>query len=240
VKVVQNVLRRFPFVHRAIRSVWRPPERIYRHLYFDGVFTVEVSPAASFTMESRGHLLENDLFWSGFANGWEAEPLRLWRELCATSNYILDVGANTGVYALAAQAINPTAKVLAVEPSHRVVERLRRNIAINDFAIEIAEFAASDFDGTATFYDFPADHQYSASLERTMGGSVPLQVEVRRLDTIVRFPRVDLVKMDVERHEPAALRGMQSILRDSRPTLLIEVLDDEAERAVRAELPGTS
>src|SRR5947209_5938821 len=94
-KAAQSGLRRIPAVHRAIRSVWSPPERVFQHLYFDGVFTVEIEPGTSFLMESRGELIENDLFWRGYGNGIEGQSLRHWRELCRTSDFICDVGANS-------------------------------------------------------------------------------------------------------------------------------------------------
>jgi hypothetical protein len=36
---------------------------------------------------------------------------------------------------------------------------------------------------------------------------------------------VTAVKLDIERHEPSALRGMQQLLGERRPPLLVEVLD---------------
>ena len=34
---------------------------------------------------------------------------------------------------------------------------------------------------------------------------------------------VDLIKLDVERHEPAVIRGLGSSLRRSRPTFLMRI-----------------
>jgi tRNA1(Val) A37 N6-methylase TrmN6 len=42
--------------------------------------------------------------------------LALWIKLCRQSETILDVGANTGVYALVAGAVNKKAKIFAFEP----------------------------------------------------------------------------------------------------------------------------
>jgi len=235
-KAVQQATRRAPAIHKAIRAVWTPPERIYQHLYFDGTFSVEVECGAHFRLESHGEQAENELFWRGYGEGWEGRSLVAWRELAKAATVIVDVGANTGIFALAAKAVNPDAKVVAIEPARRVAEKLRRNVALNRWDIEIAECAASDFSGRATLYDHPGDHVYSASLETSMNGTIPIEVEVRRLDDMLE--RVDLVKMDVERHEPAALRGMRRLLETCRPTLLIEVLDDEAEAGIREALDG--
>lgn len=236
-KFARDVLRHAPFVHKMVRRVWTPPPRVFEHLYFHGVFTVRLPfpKGASFKMEHRGHQVENDLFWRGFGNGWEGRSLMAWAERCKSASTIVDVGANTGVFALAAKAINPSAKVIAVEPVARVAEQLRHNIRLNGFDIEVHEVALSDSNGTATFYDFPGDHEYSASLDSRMGGTVESTIEVRRLDDLV--DRVDLLKVDVELHEPAVLRGAQRLLQGA-PVLLLEVLNADAERAIRAELPG--
>jgi FkbM family methyltransferase len=235
-KTMQQALRRAPLVHKAIRSVWTPPPSVFAHLYFNGIFTVEVAPGAEFRIQSNGEQVENDLFWRGYGKGWERHSLKVWSELARSADTILDIGANTGVFALAAKAVNRSARVIAVEPVKRVAAKLRRNNDLNGFDIEVVECAASDFNGNATLYDFPGEHEYSASLESTMEGSVQVTVEVRRLDDFV--DRVDLVKIDVERHEAATLRGMRPLLERCLPVMLIEVLDAEAEETIRAELAG--
>ena len=41
-------------------------------------------------------------------------------------------------------------------------------------------------------------------------------------DMLSSLPRLDFVKMDIEGHEPAALRGMHGLIERHRPTLLVE------------------
>lgn len=234
-KFARDALRHAPFVYKIVRRVWTPPRSVFEHLYFNGVFTVRLPfpKGASFKMEHRGHQVENDLFWRGFGKGWEGRSLMAWAERCMSASVIIDVGANTGVFALAAKAINPSAKVIAVDPVARVAEQLRHNIRLNAFDIEVHEVALSDTNGTATFYDFPGDHEYSASLDSRMGGTVETTIPVRRLDDLV--DSANLIKVDVELHEPAVLRGAKRLLQ-GKPVLLLEVLNAEAERSIRAEL----
>ena len=44
-----------------------------------GIITVAVDDSHSFLLESRGSRIENDLYWRGYGQGWEAMSLRLWR-----------------------------------------------------------------------------------------------------------------------------------------------------------------
>lgn len=239
-KRTQRLLGRSPTPYRFLRTIWTPSEGIYQHLHFTGEIEVPVARGMAFKMISYGNTVENDLFWRGYAKGWEAPSLALWRDLAARSKCIVDVGSNTGVYALAAQAVNRAAKVMAVEPSRLTFRCLKENIALNDFPIIAEEVAASDQNGPVKFYDFPGSHQYLASLEEGCLEAVPVEVEAVCLDTLFEKHgfKVDLLKMDVEGHEPAALRGMKKTLEAHRPTLIIEILDDEADRAVKKELDG--
>ncbi|HXG81556.1 MAG TPA: FkbM family methyltransferase [Sphingomicrobium sp.] len=240
-KPLQRFINSVPALHHLLRSIWVPPPSIRQHLAFRGSFTVVVQPGVSFQLASSGTAVENELFWKGYAGSWERRSLELWREFARSADYVLDVGANTGVYALAAQALNPRAKILAIEPAPRIYAQLRRNIELNSFPILSAEVAASSREGTATFYDFEGEHEYSASLEPGMGGSVETIVPVTTLDKLLDrhgFPRVDLVKIDVERHEPAALRGFRNTLERDRPAILIEVLDNECRQGIADALDG--
>lgn len=244
---VRTAWRHLPFklpLLRALRSVVTPPESIYRHLHFEGDFDVEVAPGARFCIHSFANQVENDLFWSGYAGRWEPVSLDLWRKLCGGAETVFDIGANTGAYALAAAALNPGARVIAFEPVRRVCERLRRNAALNGGRVAVEEVAVSDRGGSATLYDTDAEHVYSASLDHSMLGasySRSYEVPTIALDDYCAergIGRVDLVKIDVERHEAAVFRGFRRVLAESRPSLLVEILDRELGAAVAAEIAG--
>lgn len=240
-KEFQHFARSHSNFHRAVRAVWTPPQSVFQHLYFDGQIRVEIEPGVDFCIECRGEEFENDLFWRGYGKGLEGRSLAVWRKMISAADYIADVGANTGIYALSAQALRPRAKILAVEPSPRVFAKLQRNIALNGFPILAVECAASDHEGTAVLHDFPGPHQYSASLEPGMQGTVEIEVRTATLDTLFAvhgFDRIDAIKMDIETHEPRAIRGMLAMIERSRPTMLIEILSSEIERHVREALGG--
>ena len=227
-----------------IRDVFHPGEAIYKHLHFRGEIQVPVSHNASFKIYHFGYQVENSLFWAGFEHGWEGMELRLWRTLASDASFIADVGANTGVYALTAAAINPGAKIVAIEPVQRIYQKLLANIALNAFDISAVQVAISDRDGESVLFDTDAEHNYSASLDPTMfDASIATGVPIRtaRLDSFLDhlgWPHIDLLKIDVEKHEPAVLAGMQTRLAQNRPTILIEILDKQIAAAVDNHLDG--
>jgi FkbM family methyltransferase len=185
-------------------------------------------------------MVENDLFWNGFGNGYEGTSLQIWRRLAPHANVILDVGANTGIYALVARCLNATATVLAMEPVERVFRRLQRNIELNGGNIRIEKLAASDTTGVAVLYDQPGDHVLTASLHPLMaeycGGAVECTVATKRLDELLSetgLRTIDLVKIDVELAEPKVLLGMGAYLTKCKPTLLVEVLNGLVAKEIR-------
>jgi FkbM family methyltransferase len=191
-------------------------------------------------MEHWGYTMENDLFWNGFGNGYEGTSLQVWRRLAPHARVIFDVGANTGIYALVAHCVNPTATVVAVEPVERVFHCLQRNVELNGGNVTLEKLAASDVTGAAIIYDRPGDYELTASLDPLMdkyhgGGAVEYTVPTKRLDDVLSgygLRSIDLVKIDVELFEPQVLLGMGAFLSNCKPALLVEILNEEVAREV--------
>lgn len=233
-----------PFVLETLRR-FGPPETLWRHLYFKGEITVNVSQNAHFRTHHYGYQIENDLYWKGFGNGWEATSLRLWCKLALNAKSIFDIGANTGIYALSAKAVNPTARVYAIEPVARVHTRLEANIALNNWDIMAIQAGISGTSGTATLYDTTGEHEYSASLEKNMlTGSedvVEYKINTYSMSDFLKErneDRIDLVKIDTEKHEQAVLRGFGDIITAKQPTVIIEILDRALGRAIESYFPA--
>lgn len=226
----------------ALRSVWVPPESVYRHLHFKGDFRVEHEDCR-FLIRHHGFQVENEIFWGGLLGGWEKVSLSLWLKLCRGASTILDVGANTGIYALCAKAASPGSRVVAFEPVQRVFEKLRLNCELNSFDIECFQQAASDRDGTGVIIDPPSDHVYSVTVDGgwDCAGATRAVVPTIRLDSFIAqrgLARVDLIKIDVETHEPQVLAGLGEHLQRMRPTMLVEVLSDELGARVEELVQG--
>lgn len=231
---VRNALRRLPL-----------PQRIYRHLHFQGAVDVSIDHTHHFQMRHFGYQVENDLFWSGYGNGWEATSLRLWAALAARSGQILDIGANTGVYSLAAKAMNVDARVIAFEPLARIAARLRENVALNGLDVEVIEAGVSDSSGKSTIFDPDIEHAYSASLNPDMLSGIEnvrkTEISVVRIDDFAAErggSSIDLVKLDVEKHEIAVLEGFGKIIARDCPSFLLEILGPEYGAEVKRFFKG--
>lgn len=246
--LLKRLLAHLPFkrqLYEVLRATGIIPERIYRHLHFTGIIRIDVGQGRSFRMHHHGHIIENELFWRGL-KGWEQVSLEAWRRLCDSAEVVMDIGANTGVYALLAHTVAPGARILAVEAVERVHQRLRANIALNGGGIEAIHAAASDHDGVAVLYDDPAqDHVLSVSVAEafraTHPGLVPVEVPCRTVAGLLHergIHRLDVAKIDVELHEPEVLQGFGEVLRRDRPALLVEILNEQVAQRVADLVAG--
>jgi FkbM family methyltransferase len=236
-ELARRIYRAIPFKRQLFGQIRRGPalpQAIYQHLHFEGPFSVRIDTDHSFRIHSDGSYVENELFWSGFAGGWEPVSLRVWAALCRHNDGLaIDVGANTGVYALTAAALGRD--TIAFEPIERMARRLRHNVDLNRFPIRVEQMAVSDRSGSLPIYDDLTEHNYSASLEGQGASAVSYEVQVCALDDFLGElgnPAIAAIKIDVERHEPAVLRGMRRLLKEQRPALLIEILDGEIGRNI--------
>jgi FkbM family methyltransferase len=240
VAVLKNLYHGFPMKQQLfslLKKVWTPPPHVYRHLYFHGIIPVDVDAQVSFRMKHYGYQLENEIFWSGLLGQFEKASIAVWVQLCKRSRIIMDVGANTGIYALTAKAVNGQAEVYAFEPVKRVYDKLVANCKLNDYHIHCEEMAVSNRNAMVEMFDVNQEHVYAASLSREaphLSSDRTALVESVTLDSFIearKLAGVDLIKIDVETHEPEVLEGFAVHVGESRPTILIEILSNEiAER----------
>jgi FkbM family methyltransferase len=223
-----NVLRRLPI-----------PESLFKHLHFTGPFTARVNSSHSFRINHYGDIANNELFWRGLS-AYEPTTIELWTRLARKSSIIVDGGAHLGLYSLVAATVNPAATVLAFEPEPRVHARLKENLALNSFRIRAEKLALSDTTGSATFYvagNIVGSSLNSYFFDVNLPGTSTVSVEAVRLDDYLArhgMAGADLIKLDVERHEPAALRGLGDILQRSQPAVITEILDEDVGEQVMA------
>ncbi len=150
----------------------------------------------------------------------------------ASIRTIVDAGAATGLFAVAACRRFPQAVVHCFEPSLRQGVLLRRNCRLNALGpnrVEIDESGLWDRETTLAFRTIGA----MSSIEEVshLAGALRFaeRIPVSTLDlwNARRQPgSVDLVKMDIEGAEIEALRGAVELLRQHRPELLIMAYHD--------------
>ena len=247
--ILKKIYQVLPFkrpLFEAVRAVYVPPKFLYRHLFFEGKFKVRVDGGFFYMnhYNTHGFVIEDDLFWQGLGRGREGVSLQLWQKLCKEAQVIFDLGANTGLYSLVAKTVNPSSRVFGFEPIKRTFDRYKANCELNGFDVRCEWMAVSDQVGEAVIYDVPLANNFSATLNKTFSDTrhavhadsrFQTRVKTETLANYIelhRLPRVDLMKVDVEMHEPEVLRGMGPYLKRYQPTLLIEIMTNEIGRGV--------
>jgi len=137
--------------------------------------------------------------------------------LLDTNSFVLDVGANVGSHTLGFAPY--VSKVVAFEPDPECHDLLAKNIGMQDRGvarkISVNPIALSDsVQEVSTQFDY-------GKTKVTPGGSI---VQTK-LDNIQGFPRIDLIKIDVEGMEYNVLKGAQNTITYFRPILFIEMQD---------------
>lgn len=159
------------------------------------------------------------------------------REFRGDGVVALDGGANIGVHTIAwATHMTGWGGVLAVEAQERLFYALAGNICLNNcFNARALHAALADEDGTLSMpqpdYTRPASFGSLELRPRLAPEDIGQPVDYRpeamqsvrsmRLDSL-GLPRLDLLKLDIEGMEQAALQGAADLLGRCRPYLLVE------------------
>jgi len=230
------------------KQLFSPSEKIYQHLYFKGFFKVNVNEKKSFQLYHAGHIEENQIFWKSLKGGWEKKSISLWEKLVENADCVLDIGANTGLYGLVAKCTNPKATVHCFEPLAGVYSILSKNITRNHYSIFPHQKALSNYNGKANVY-LPKGNEFVYSVTvnentlttRSLDEVDEVEIETIRLDTFIEqnnISNIDLMKIDVETHEPEVIEGMGVYFKQFRPSLIIEVLDEKIAEKLNVLFEG--
>jgi FkbM family methyltransferase len=176
-------------------------------------------------------------FWSGINPGGhsvDGAQVALWEALCRRAREIVEIGANVGQLTVPG-GLATTARYRAVEPHPETASVLRRNVELNGLVhVEVVEAAAvADDSHDAVELALPPSVPFATPAAAAVDPpwadeSVPT-VRVSATPVVELVANADLIKLDVEGMELPLLRALESLLVARRPTMMIEVLDGNAE-----------
>lgn len=147
---------------------------------------------------------------------------------------MIDVGCYSGLFSMLATMLK--ARAVGFEPFPDNRAQIKKNMFLNGVRFSLNEEAVSDTKGTARLgYNPKVKLTAGASLLNGRGSGI--MVKKIALDDI-EFEDVSVIKIDVERNEPAVLKGARRTIETHRPVLFVESLDDSQQRAIEAELEG--
>jgi len=150
------------------------------------------------------------------------------QHLLRPGDVFIDAGANIGLHTLAAaRAIGETGRIVAFEPFPQSHDLLRKSIWMNGFSetVETHEAAVSSTKGSQLLFlgATCGHHSLYPPSSSSLLPNKPVEVPLVRIDDIVddRFPKVDLMKIDVEGAELEALEGAAEVIAKNPEIALI-------------------
>lgn len=161
--------------------------------------------------------------------GFESEELEALLARVSPGDTVWDVGGNIGIYSVLLGRAAPEGHVVAFEPVPQSRERLVGNLERNGVTnVTVEPLALSDQDGEALMAIFPDAPGCDRIVIESSNGEAPESMRVATVtgsgycDTSP-FGEPDVIKVDIEGHEPEFLRGAWDIIDNRKPTLMMEV-----------------
>jgi FkbM family methyltransferase len=168
------------------------------------------------------------------------EPVEsyLFTQLVKPGMCVVDAGANVGQYTLlASTAVGPRGHVHSFEPVPATFANLEHNVLANQLA-NVSLFRAALWqvrtEVSLGISQKDAGNNAGAYTITLPDSGAVVKASAISLDEHAaehRIQRIDVIKMDIEGAELFALRGMTELLRQHKPTILLEINRPLALRA---------
>jgi FkbM family methyltransferase len=205
-----------PIVHSGLKAVARvtinPILRLYTRL-------ITQRKGLRFPEGSK-HQLEMAL------GEYEPEVVTICRQKLQPGMIVIDAGAYAGYYTrLFSELVGPKGKVYAFEPQPKNIAVLQHNIERSRYPenIVLVQKAVSNQVGQLQIYQHRNDTA-KTSLYSAINLESPMMITSTTLDAFLveqSFAKIDLIKLDIEGAELAALDGMQNLITLSKNLILI-------------------
>jgi FkbM family methyltransferase len=151
---------------------------------------------------------------------YESQSVESLKKIIRPGMRCIDVGAHIGFYTcLLASLVGESGRVYAFEPMPSSFELLLKNIEENQFQQMVQAYQRACSDGSGNLTVSKISNMFVVG---QVGGAERVAAEAVRLDDVIE-DTIDFVKLDVEGHETAVVRGMMSIIARDKPIILSEI-----------------
>lgn len=150
---------------------------------------------------------------------WEPHIVATITKRLSRGQVFVDVGANVGVMSFkAAQIVGSQGKVIAFEPNEENARFFLRGVVENSFQefVRLHRLALSDKPRLFSLHGGSNTHLIGAE------GAARLVQAIRGDELLAAEPAIHFIKLDIEGHEPFAIRGLTETINRHKPTILSE------------------
>ena len=158
---------------------------------------------------------------------WFEKEIDFVRALVKPGDNIIDIGANYGVYSLAAaKRMEGQGNIWAFEPCSETASYLRESIGANNFQnIKVLQQGLGEENGWANLTTNPNSELNAVSKTAAANSE---RIEITTLDAFLEANPdvvIDFVKMDAEGMEDQILKGAASFFKAQQPLVMFEIKD---------------
>ena len=168
-------------------------------------------------------------FWN---NHYEKKTLEIWSKLSGIEGIVLDIGAHTGIYSLAANNSIKRGQILSFEPHFLNFARLNLNLRGNGFSTKTMFMNTVGKENQIQPFSVMNNIDYLTS-----GGKIgniknqfTTQIQTIAIDSFLDKTarnNVKLIKIDVEGNEYQCLQGMIETIKSSKPIIFFECISEK-------------
>jgi FkbM family methyltransferase len=188
----------------------------------------------------------NSLDATDYLLGWdmEADVIPLFRSFLKPDSVVLDIGANFGLYtAISGTRIRDHGRLYSFEANPHTFDLLKRTLYANRL-VQIPNVIAvnalvGESGGQGTLHYLPQFLGGATMTDIEHWGEAKRSIQLDMITIDQFLPErlsVDLVKIDVEGHEPYVIRGMQETIRRSpNIRIFVEFVEEFLTRTVAAD-----
>jgi FkbM family methyltransferase len=156
-------------------------------------------------------------------SGHEPHVEKAIRDNLKEGQVFLDLGVNVGYFSmLASSIVGKSGKVIGFEPNPQNLQLIYESKLHNDFPqLKVYPFAVSDKEDILRFTTVGSNGGVVTPTARDQKHYL-LVPSVILDEVLVYEPKIDMIKIDIEAHEPAALRGMLQLIKKHSPIFITE------------------
>jgi FkbM family methyltransferase len=223
--LIKSILR--ATVPRPVRNWLRSPSRSVEWLWDSSIFslgstkTLELSPECRLICHPHAYRV---IYSAQIQDAEQREEFENFLSHCGERMFLFDIGAHFGVFSLAAGHFG--GRAVAVDPSPISAKMIATEAVLNGLTerIQILQSAVSDHDRVMNLL---SSGVFTAGYFKVVKGRSKRELTETPATTIdemaLQFGVPTHIKIDVEGHEAAVLRGARGLLRKSSPILFLEL-----------------
>jgi FkbM family methyltransferase len=184
--------------------------------------------------------MQSQIFWYGYYN---RDIVLLIKKILCPKMVAVDLGSNIGEITLVcAKHVGTSGRVIAFEPMPAMTECLLANVDRNNFSnVVVEKKGIADTIGVVDIFRAP-NKGHDGAINEGLGtlystakrSELVEQINITTLDNYFSehpVSRLDLIKIDIEGAELAALHGAINTIKMFRPYLIVEVQEESAKTA---------